>query len=218
MISHIDENNTNEIEIHEFINLLDSVDGTESESGSSGLDGMIETIAKSLAFNIDDISSKYESDGHMREFKQHKRMLTLSGRRSLLHENNYISNKPNITNENSACSDSNLTSPNSPYFKNRDFEIDNRIRKDEAGSEEAGASVVKEASLPGDSYNVNTKADYWNHHSSSNASQSSFKNVDLEPCSELDKIAQYLDQNFDRVRHDFLFCIMFFKIDNLSCA
>jgi hypothetical protein len=230
MISHVDENNTGEIEIHEFINLLGSIDN----SGEQSLDKLIEDIAKGLAFNIDDISSKYESRGHKREFKQHKRMLTLSGRRSLLHENNYISNKPIKNTANLVGSSNNTNSSNnsslaahqesSSYFKsknvgvgrihpNRNHEHNVSSSSSSSGSSGGGLNDTSENdkeinSIQVDSFNVNSKADYWNHHlSNKTSSKSHFTRLSLkklkdgDACEELDKIAKYLDQNFDRVNH-----------------
>lgn len=260
MISHVDENNTNEIEIHEFINLLGNADDSSSSAdvagdgggGGGSLDGLIEAIGKSLAFNINDISSKYESEGHMRQFKQHKRMLTLSGRRSLLHENNFISNKSIIhsptahemLHELNGSPPSSLgTASSSPsYFKSRHFNVGTLLPSPslrigsgknggvslsssgvnggggrDSGNSELSPDVVaigrqgirgevspmnSAISSQSNSYNVNTKADYWNRHSSTASSASSFVNAKKEPCEELDKIAKYLDQNFDRVRHN----------------
>jgi hypothetical protein len=76
MINHVDEDASGEIEIHEFLKLMDDIEG-------ASLAELVAAVAAKLAFNLGAVASKYELEhaavaaarrGHR------KRALTLSGR------------------------------------------------------------------------------------------------------------------------------------------
>jgi len=153
MISHIDENNTKAIEIHEFLGLMDGVSTVDD------FDSVLDNIAKLIAFNLEDMSSKYEvKHGHQRVMKQHKQMFTLSGRRSLFHDGHeYItrSTKSNLLHHDIRS-------------ENNKIKIDNEesSRSSSSSSSSSSSQIHHAINRPTNltesrRFNIETKADYW---------------------------------------------------------